>query len=96
MSIGRPLTSAEIREVGEVLYGSPWQGAMARALGVPRQSVSYYLRAGANGSQAAAIIGLVARVAFRERIAASAQRQANDNRELDLHALMQRLEGPLP
>jgi hypothetical protein len=35
---------------------------------VPRQSIRYYLRAGgANRTQAAAIIGLVARTAIRER-----------------------------
>ncbi len=95
MSIGRPLTSIEIREVGELLYGSTWQGAMAKALGVPRQSVSYYLRTGANGAQAAAIVGLIARVAFQERIASDAQRLANDNRELDLRSLLARLDGPL-
>ena len=65
--MSRALTSPEIREIGEALYGPTWQGAMARALGVPRQSVTYYLKSGVNGAQAAGIIGLIARVAFRER-----------------------------
>ena len=50
MPLTRSLTSIEIREIGEALFGSTWQGAMAKGLGVPRQSVTYYLRSGANGA----------------------------------------------
>ncbi len=92
MSTARALTSIEIREIGEALYGSTWQGSMARALGVPRQSVSYYLRAGVNGAQAAAIIGLVARVVLQERLEADARRVVTDSRDVDLRALLTRLE----
>jgi hypothetical protein len=53
---------------------------MAKALGVPRRSVGYYMKAGgANRTQAAAIIGLVARVAARElRIAKDSQTRTDD------------------
>ena len=94
MSIVRPLVPAEIREVGEVLYGSAWQGVMAKALGVPRQSVSYYLKTGANGAQAAAILGLVARVVVRERGEVETQRLTSDTRDRNLQALLTRLEAP--
>ena len=61
------LTSEEIQEIGEALYGAGWRADMARDLGVPRQSIAYYLRTGGvNRTQAAAIIGLVARTAAKE------------------------------
>jgi len=93
MPLARSLTSIEIREVGEALFGSTWQGAMAKGLGVPRQSVTYYLRSGANGAQAAAIIGLVARIVVQERLEADARREVSETRDLDLRALLLRLEA---
>ena len=94
MSIDRALAPTEIREIGEALYGSAWQGAMAKALGVPRQSVSYYLKSGVNGAQAAAILGLVARVVLRERVEAETRRVTTDTRDSGLRALLTRLEAP--
>ena len=89
------LTSDEIREIGEALYGGAWRADMARDLGVPRQSIGYYLRAGGvNRTQAAAIIGLVARTAARElrservRVTDTATRQSN------LSALLGRFDPP--
>ena len=62
----RTLNSAEIREIGEILFGMSWQAEMAKAIGVPRQSIGHYLRSGGvRGAQTAAIIGLVARLAAR-------------------------------
>lgn len=55
------LTPDDIREIGEALYYAPWQTQMAEELAVSRQTVAHYLRNGADGSQAAALLGLVAR-----------------------------------
>jgi hypothetical protein len=66
---------------------------MARALGVPRQSIGHYLKSGgANGTQAAAIIGLVARVAVRALSTAKAQQSASDARQADLSVLLDRFD----
>ena len=67
---------------------------MAKAVGVPRQSVGYYLKAGGvNGTQAAAIIGLIARTAALEQRTASANQTAIDTRQADLARLLDRFEG---
>jgi hypothetical protein len=94
MSLARALTSLEIREIGEALYGSAWQGTMARALGVPRQSVSYYLKAGVSGAQAAAIIGLIARVLLQDSRQAAVRRQSADTRNEELATLLAQFEAP--
>ena len=65
---------------------------MARALGVPRQSVGYYLKSGVNGAQAAAIIGLVARVMHRERREACVRQLSAEARHDELAALLARHE----
>jgi hypothetical protein len=94
MAVTRALTSDEIREIGEVLYGPTWQAEMSKALGVPRQSVAYYLKAGGvNGTQAAAIVGLVARTAARELRAANHQQAATDARQNALAELLHRYDG---
>ena len=92
LALSRALTSSEIREIGEALYGSTWQGAMARSLGVPRQSVGYYLKSGVNGAQAAGIIGLIARAALRERRQALDQERSSAVRDQDLAQLLERFE----
>jgi hypothetical protein len=93
MPVDRTLTSAEIREIGEALFGSAWQGHMARAIGVPRQSVGYYLRSGGvDGAQAAAVIGLVARTAVRELRDARARETTTDARQADLSKLLHRFD----
>ena len=93
MADDHTIVSSEIREIGEALYGAAWQGEMAKAIGVPRQSVGYYLKSGGvKGAQAAAIIGLVARTAARELLAAN-ERQANlDVRQADLLDLLHRFD----
>ena len=66
---------------------------MARAVGVPRQSIGHYLKSGgANGTQAAAIIGLVARAAARVLSTAKAQQSASDARHADLTDLLDRFD----
>ena len=93
MADERTLNSSEIREIGEALYGLSWQGEMAKALGVPRQSVGYYLKAGGvDRTQAAAIIGLVARTAARERHASNVRQVTAENRMADLAALLTRFD----
>lgn len=88
------LDSNEIREIGEALYGAVWQGEMARAIGVPRQSVGYYLKAGGvNGAQAAAIIGLVARTLASEKANALVFQAGVDARHADLTSLLVRFES---
>ena len=92
--MSRALTSSEIREIGEALYGTTWQGTMARSLGVPRQSVGYYLKSGVNGAQAAGIIGLIARMSLRERRHALDQERSSAERDHDLAELLARFEEP--
>ncbi|MET0272163.1 MAG: hypothetical protein ABW360_04160 [Phenylobacterium sp.] len=56
--------------------------------------MAYYLKAGGvNGAQAAAIVGLVARVAARERQAAAEQQSANEARQKVLADLLHRFDG---
>jgi hypothetical protein len=87
------LTPDEIREIGEALYGRSWQGAMAKAIGVPRQSIGYYLKSGqVTGTQATAILGLIARTAALERRLSQAHQSASDSRQATLLALLDRLE----
>jgi hypothetical protein len=94
MTDDRALTSLEIREIGEVLYGSAWQGEMAKAVGVPRQSIGYYLKTGGvKGTQAAAIVGLLARMAVREFINARERQAAFDSRHAELSSLLIRFES---
>jgi hypothetical protein len=94
MALDRTLSSQEIREVGETLFGLAWQIEMARAIGVPRQSIGYYLRAGGvSGAQAAAIVGLVARTAAREQISAREQQAALDARLDELSSLLHRFDA---
>jgi hypothetical protein len=88
------LNSAEIREIGEILFGLSWQSEMAKAIGVPRQSIGHYLRSGGvRGAQTAAIIGLVARMAARELLSADAQRAAVDARQASLIELLRRFDA---
>ena len=89
----RTLSPSEIREIGETLFGVSWQGDMARAIGVPRQSIGHYLKSGGvRGAQTAAIIGLVARMAARELRQADAQRAAVDMRHTVLISLLRRFD----
>jgi hypothetical protein len=90
----RTLTSLEIREIGEVLFGISWQGEMAKAIGVPRQSIAHYLKSGGvRGAQTAAIVGLVARMAAREVLSADAQRAAVEARRAELIHLLRRFDA---
>jgi hypothetical protein len=92
-SEARTLLPAEIREIGESLFGPSWQAELAKAIGVPRQSIGHYLKAGgANGAQAAAIIGLVARIAARDLLTADVQRAAVDARQIELIDLLRRYD----
>ena len=94
MADDRTLTAPEIREIGEALFGPSWQGEMAKAIGVPRQSVGHYLRSGGvKGAQTAAIIGLVARVAARELLSSDRQRVVVDARQADLITLLHRFDS---
>ena len=88
------LSTEIIREVGEALFGAVWQSEMAKRLGVPRQSVAYYLKSGGvSGAQAAAIIGLVSRAVIRDETdQAEAERAMRSRRETLLN-LMARLES---
>ena len=87
------LTSDNIREIGETLYGEAWRGDMARDLGVPRQSIAYYLRSGGvNRTQAAAIIGLAARTAARESQAEQVRQADTATRQSTLSALLVRFD----
>ena len=89
----RTLTSSEIREIGETLFGLSWQGEMAKAIGVPRQSIGHYLKSGGvKGAQTAAIVGLVARMAARELLLADARQAAVDARQADLIDLLRRFD----
>ena len=93
MSDAPTLTSEDIREIGEALYGEAWRGDMARDLGVPRQSIAYYLRTGGvNRTQAAAIIGLVARTAARELLSEQARQTGTATRQSALSALLNRFD----
>jgi DNA-binding XRE family transcriptional regulator len=42
----RTLKASEIREIGEAIFRHSWQGEMARAIGVHRQSIGHYLKVG--------------------------------------------------
>jgi hypothetical protein len=93
MAADRTLTSLEIQEIGEALYGSAWRGEMAKAIGVPRQSIGYYLRTGGvSGTQAAAVIGLVARTAARELRSAREREITAGSRQADLSDLLRRFD----
>jgi hypothetical protein len=90
----RTLTSLEIREIGEALFGISWQGEMAKAIGVPRQSIGHYLKSGGvRGAQTAAIVGLVARMAVRDLLAADARRNVVDARHAELVNLLSRFDS---
>jgi hypothetical protein len=90
----RTLKSSEIREIGEALFGTSWQGEMARAIGVPRQSIGHYLKSGGvNGAQTAAIIGLVARVAVRDLLAVDERQVVSDARHTQLLELLRRFDS---
>jgi len=94
MPIERALTADEIREVGETLFGLAWQREMAKAVGVPRQSIGYYLKSGGvNGTQAAAIVGLLARAAAREQHLARQQQAALNARLDDIANLLHRFDS---
>jgi len=93
MAADPTLSSAEIRQIGEALYGSSWQGDMARAIGVPRQLVTHYLKTGGvRGAQAAAIVGLIARTVARELRTAEQDRATTALRHADLSQLLERLD----
>jgi hypothetical protein len=67
---------------------------MARAIGVPRQSVGQYLKSGGvNGTQAAAIIGLVARMAARERFTAQERQGVFDARHAGFSELLRSFDS---
>jgi len=90
----RTLTAPEIREIGEALFGGSWQGEMAKAIGVPRQSIGHYLKAGGvKGAQTAAIVGLVARMAARELLLADAEKAMVDARQAELVGLLRRFDS---
>ncbi len=66
---------------------------MAKAIGVPRQSIGHYLKSGGvKGAQTAAIVGLVARMAARELLLADARQAAVDARQADLIDLLRRFD----
>lgn len=66
---------------------------MAKAIGVPRQSIGHYLKSGgAKGAQAAAIIGLVARTALREQRLADDARLASEARQSVLMDILSRFD----
>ena len=93
MGDGHAINGSEIREIGEALFGSTWQNEMAKAIGVPRQSISYYLRSGgAKGAQATAIIGLLARTAAREQFEANQRQATTEVRQADLLLLLRRFD----
>jgi hypothetical protein len=88
------LNSHELREIGEALFGHSWQGDMAKAIGVPRQSIGHYLKSGGvRGTQTAAIVGLVARMAIRDLLSADARRIAVDARHAALVSLPDRFDA---
>jgi len=94
MADDRTLTAPEITEIGEALFGPSWQGEMAKAIGVPRQSVGHYLKSGGvRGTQTAAIIGLVARVAARELLSADRQQAVVSARQSGLIKLLHRFDS---
>ena len=67
---------------------------MAKAIGVPRQSIGHYLKSGGvTGSQAAAIIGLVARTAVRELLLANERQESVDVRQAALLDLLKRFDA---
>ena len=65
---------------------------MARALGVPRQSVGYYVKSGVSGAQAAAILGLIARVSLKERRGVLDHQRSCEARDRNLTQLLARFE----
>ncbi len=68
---------------------------MAKAIGVPRQSIGHYLKSGgAKGAQSAAIIGVVARTAVRELVSADERRIAVDARHASLLEILSRFDAP--
>jgi hypothetical protein len=93
MTVDRALTSQEIQEIGVALYGSAWRAEMAKGIGVPRQSIGYYLRSGGvSGAHAAAVIGLVARMAARELRTAREREVTVESRQADLAELLRRFD----
>src|SRR5690348_13921854 len=94
MTLTPRLTAEQIQEIGEALYGRVWQSDMAHALGVPRQSIVYYLKSGgANRTQASAIIGLIARSAIGELKDQEARQEKSEARHRALVSLLARMEA---
>lgn len=86
------LTPDEIREIGQALFGDQWKKPLADAIGIPRQGVDHYLKAGASGTQAAAILGAIARTAIAARRDEDERRRDYDRAEAEILALQARLE----
>lgn len=94
MTTDHTIDAAEIRRIGETIYGPAWQSLMAKAIGVPRQSVGHYLKSGGvSGAQAAAIIGLVARIAARELLLANEEQANVDARQAALLELLKQFDA---
>jgi hypothetical protein len=94
MADDRTLTAPEIKEIGEALFGLCWQGEMAEAIGVHRQSIGHCLKSdGVSGTHTPAIIGLVARVVARELLSAHRQQTAVNARQSDLIELLDRFDS---
>lgn len=87
------LSPDEIREIGQALFGDQWVTPLSKALGVPRQGVDHYLKAGARGTQAAAILGVIARTILTARADETARRADYDAAEAEMLALQARIEA---
>lgn len=89
----REFTPSEIEEIGVTLYGDAWKAPLARAMGVPRQTADHYLAHGVRGTQATALLGVVARVLADHRGAMAARQAADLEIEAILVELYERFRG---
>lgn len=87
------LSPDEIQEIGQALFGDQWKTPLAQALGVPRQGVDHYMKDGVRGTQAAAILGALARTVLAARRDEDERRWDYDRAEAEILALQARLEA---
>ena len=87
------LSPDEIQEIGQALFGDQWATPLAQALGIARQGIDHYMKEGVRGTQAAAILGVLARTILSARRAENERRADYDRAEAEMAALQARLEA---
>jgi hypothetical protein len=84
------ISADELTEIGLALYGQQWKTPLSQAMNTPRQSIDHYLKAGIRGTQAAALVGVIARTLIDARTEEAQRRAEYDASDAALAAVYQR------